>query len=88
MKYRFLCLLILICSVGTQAQNKKVKLPENWFNLDIIEDGYFGISTEKAYRELLRDKKAKQEIIVAVIDGGVDINHEDLKGKIWTNKNY
>lgn len=86
MKYRFLCLLILICSISTQAQNKKVKLPENWFNLDVIEDGYFGISTEKAYRELLKDKKAKQEIIVAVIDGGVDINHEDLKGKIWTNK--
>lgn len=86
MKYRFLWLLLLICSIGAQAQNKKVRLPENWFNLDPVQDGYFGISTEKAYRELLNGKKAKQEVIVAVIDGGVDINHEDLKGKIWTNK--
>lgn len=86
MKYRLIWVLLLCCSITTQAQNKKIKLPENWFNLDVVDDGYFGISTEKAYRELLKDKKAKQEVIVAVIDGGVDINHEDLKGKIWTNK--
>ncbi|MTI39588.1 peptidase S8 [Fulvivirga lutimaris] len=31
-------------------------------------------------------KKKSQTVIVAVIDGGVDIHHEDLKHKIWTNK--
>lgn len=86
MRYKLIWLLLLCCSIGSQAQDKKVKLPENWFNLDVVESGYFGISTEKAYKELLHSKKAKQEVIVAVIDGGVDINHEDLKGKIWTNK--
>ncbi len=86
MRHKFLCILLVVCSFSTQAQNKKIKLPENWFNLDPLQDGYFGISTEKAYRELLKDKKVNKEIIVAVIDGGVDINHEDLKGKIWTNK--
>lgn len=86
MKYRFLWIMLFTCSFATQAQDKKVKLPENWFNLDIIDNGYFGISTDKAYAELLKGKTAKQEVIVAVIDGGVDINHEDLKGKIWTNR--
>ena len=86
MRYSVIWILLLCWSINTQAQDKKVKLPENWFNLDVVDDGYFGISTEKAYRDLLKDRKPKQEIIVAVIDGGVDINHEDLKGKIWTNK--
>ncbi|MEP6596344.1 MAG: S8 family serine peptidase [Ginsengibacter sp.] len=30
--------------------------------------------------------KSSQTIIVAVIDNGVDIEHEDLKNVIWTNK--
>lgn len=57
---------------------------KNWQNLDLKQDGYFGISTEKAYRELLKGKKGIP-VIVAVIDGGVDIDHEDLKDNIWTN---
>lgn len=71
--------------VSAFAQDKNVKLPPNWFNLDLTTDGYFGISTEKAYNELLKDKQPKQKVIVAVIDGGTDINHEDLKDVLWTN---
>lgn len=71
---------------GVYAQDKNVKLPPNWFNLDLTTDGYFGISTEKAYKELLSNKKAKERIVVAVIDGGTDIKHEDLKDVLWTNK--
>lgn len=77
----------LLCfSSVTFAQNKNVQLPANWFNLDLVENGFFGISTEKAYRDILKDMKPKQKVIVAVIDGGVDINHEDLKDVLWTNK--
>ena len=57
----------------------------NWFNLDKEMNGIPGISTDKAYDELLVNKKSTS-IIVAVIDGGVDINHEDLKGKVWINE--
>lgn len=57
----------------------------NWQNLDLKADSTFGISTEKAYTELLKGKKSKP-VIVAVLDGGVDINHEDLKTLIWVNK--
>ncbi|MBW4891893.1 S8 family peptidase [Mucilaginibacter sp. HMF5004] len=56
----------------------------NWQNLDLKTDSTFGISTEKAYKELLKGKKATP-VVVAVIDGGVDIDHEDLKAVIWTN---
>lgn len=62
------------------------KAPFNWFNLDLNEDGVLGISTERAYREFL-DKKKTTPVIVAIIDAGVDIEHEDLKQTIWVNPN-
>ena len=58
----------------------------NWQNMDIQIDGIFGISTERTYKELLK-KKGRLPVIVAVIDGGVDIEHPDLNPNIWTNVN-
>ena len=51
----------------------------NWYN----EEGQ-GMYTEKAYNYL--KKKKSQTVIVGVIDSGVDIEHEDLKGQIWVNE--
>ena len=39
--------------------------------------------TDKAYKKL--KKRDSREVIVAVVDSGVDIEHEDLQGKIWVN---
>ena len=57
--------------------------PENWFNLTPA-DGAEGVSTEKTYEVL--GMPQSEDIIVAVIDSGVDVNHEDLQGKIWINE--
>src|SRR5690606_9602093 len=43
-----------------------------------------GMETEKAYKMV--KKKESQTVIVAIIDSGIDIEHEDLKGKIWVNE--
>ncbi|MCX2451039.1 S8 family peptidase [Pedobacter sp. PLR] len=83
----FFTLFLLLLNVSVFSQSKDVKLPVNWFNLDLVKNGVFGISTERAYMELLHDKKPKQRVIVAVIDGGIDIDHEDLKDVLWINKN-
>ncbi|MCX2476143.1 S8 family peptidase [Pedobacter sp. MC2016-05] len=56
----------------------------NWQNLDLKTDSTFGISTEKAYKELLKGKKSTK-VIVAVNDGGVENTHEDLKRIMWVN---
>ena len=63
---------------GLFAQQK------NWQNMDLQRDSVFGISTEKAYDQLLKGKTPRP-IIVAVIDAGVDTNHEDLKAVLWHN---
>ncbi|WP_312332484.1 S8 family serine peptidase [Sphingobacterium sp.] len=59
-------------------------IPANWFNLDYKTDGVMGISTEKTYKTLLKGKKSIP-VIVGVLDGGVDIHHEDLKDVVWIN---
>lgn len=76
---------IFALPVITFAQNNETKPPvENWQNLDLKTDGVFGISTEKAY-ERLKGKKSVP-VIVAVVDGGIDEEHEDLKNVMWVNK--
>lgn len=66
------------------AANAQSKAPENWFNLDASENSINGVSTEKMYSQLLKGKQGRT-VIVAVIDGGVDPEHEDLKDIMWTN---
>ena len=67
---------------------KKTPLSENelkrWSHLDLIKDSIPGMSVDKAYAELLQGKTGKK-VIVGIVDSGVDIEHEDLKGMIWTN---
>ena len=68
---------------------KKGKLNETelkrWSHLDLVKDSIPGMSVDKAYAELLKDKKGVK-VIVGIVDSGVDIDHDDLKPVIWTNK--
>jgi len=64
----------------TQAVRPKVK---GWHLLNFQQDGYFGTGVKEAY-ELLAGRKSTQ-VIIAVIDSGIDTLHEDLKSILWTN---
>ena len=55
-----------------------------WSHLDLVQDSIPGTSLELAYNELV--KEDSKTIIVAVIDSGIDITHEDLSDKIWVNE--
>jgi cell wall-associated protease len=81
MKMRFLGLLFLNGLLLTAQTSKR---PDNWFNLDATSDKVNGISADRAYSELLKNKKSTT-VIVGVIDSGVDYEHEDLKDVMWTN---
>lgn len=58
---------------------------QTWGHADLIADTIPGMSVEKAYREIIKNKSGKT-VIVAVVDSGIDIEHEDLDGVLWTNK--
>ncbi|MEL0280799.1 MAG: S8 family peptidase [Gammaproteobacteria bacterium] len=61
-----------------------IEQKNNWHNLDIRIDSIPGMSVERAYSELLNGKIGKK-VVVAVIDAGIDITHEDIKDLIWIN---
>ena len=58
--------------------------PKNWFTLDPETDKVQGVSADKVLKKL--EGKESKTVVVAVIDSGVDIEHEDLQGKIWINE--
>ncbi|MEM8527996.1 MAG: S8 family serine peptidase [Bacteroidota bacterium] len=70
--------VLLVTMTFAQAQ------PENWFNLDYESDKVPGVSTERMYEKLVQGKTGRT-VIVAVIDSGVDPDHEDLKEVMWVN---
>ena len=57
---------------------------KEWSHLDLKTDTIPGISLHKAYKELVKPKS--KTVIVAVIDSGIDIDHEDLKDNIWVKR--
>jgi subtilisin family serine protease len=59
---------------------------KNWHHKDYENDTIPGISLDKLYKSKLLDGRKANEIIVAVIDTKLDIDHFDLKGQIWENK--
>jgi subtilisin family serine protease len=67
----------------TPAATDKVA-PNGWHLLDKGKDGFYGISVNKAYTDLLKGKKGST-VTVAVIDSGVDTLHEDLTQVLWKN---
>lgn len=74
----FLFFFTLVCCGVISAQ-----APENWYHLD-PEDGYNGVSVDKTYETLLKNR-ASQTVVVAIIDSGMDIEHEDLADNMWVN---
>ncbi|MGB0428402.1 MAG: S8 family peptidase [Flavobacteriales bacterium] len=79
-------LLIAALMLGAFGQAQTSKKPSkedkkimNWYN-----DSKTGMRTDEAYKKLLKGRTSKP-VVVGVIDSGVDLEHEDLKGKIWVN---
>jgi subtilisin family serine protease len=78
----FFCFGISL-TYGQDAIEENKSAPEGWHHYDRVKDQYNGVSTEQAY-SLLNGRKSRT-VIVAVIDSGVDIDHEDLRDYIWVN---
>ena len=57
---------------------------ENWFTKG-PSNHVEGVDAERAYYDFHLNLNAP-DVIVAIIDSGVDINHEDLKDRIWINQ--
>lgn len=94
-KFIFLVLIVSCRSVHIQPNtnsfviiNSKKSITKeeliHWQHKDIITDTIPGISLDKAYNEIL-NYRIGDTVIVAVIDTGMDINHNEIKDFIWVN---
>lgn len=95
-------LLLLLLFIGCSSSKDLVTTPDkaieiveipveltatdDWHLTSPDFDPYYGTGVEMAYAELLVNKTPTQEVIVAIIDSGTDIDHEDLKGNVWINE--
>ena len=73
--------LLSFASFSARAQTTPAQI-RRWQHLDQQADGVPGISTDRAYRELLANRPATP-VVVAVIDSGIDSTHVDLKPILW-----
>lgn len=75
--FLFLTVFAKITLSQTDEQLKK------WYQLDYAKDTFYGISLDKAY-EFLKNRKPV-DVIVGVVDSGIDTTHRELKNILWTN---
>lgn len=76
--YVFALILISTAIFGQQGDLRA------WQHLDYRTDSMYGVGTNRAYEEILKNKTGKP-VIVAILDSGVDFDHEDLKDVMWVN---
>ena len=81
-----LTLLVTLLTFQSQAfqQQDTTEAPNDWYLKDPETDHVQGVSSEKTYSTLLNGKPSRT-VLVAVIDSGIDIDHEDLKDILWIN---
>lgn len=60
---------------------------DDWWLLDEESERYPGTSATLAYRELIAGRRPAGTVVVAILDSGVDLEHEDLDDVLWVNEN-
>ncbi len=65
-----------------EADAPALDVPRDWFLQ--APDEYPGADVEAAYAAVAG--RQPQPVVVAIIDSGVDVDHPDLEGRIWTNE--
>jgi len=75
--------VLLFAPLVAQTTNS---LQQDWHH-QAVANGFYGVNSVEAYTFLKETNRTNlKPIVVAVIDGDLDTNHEDLKNNLWTAK--
>jgi len=83
MKKIFLLGIVCFFQILTIAQTNVES--KNWHWKDYNKDKVHGISLFQAYEILAKTNRRPTTIIVAIMDGGIDTSHIELKSSLWVN---
>lgn len=83
------CLILcttVVSWTGMNAQTEVEPGQENkeWHHGSIGEESVYGVRTDEAL-EFLKGRKS-EEVIVAIMDSGIDTTHSDLRSQLWVNE--
>ena len=76
--------VLMLPALHAQTAEENVLEQRDWFVGNPETDRVQGLSVDKAY-EVVKGRESRT-VIVAVVDSGVDMDHEDLEGKLWINE--
>jgi cell wall-associated protease len=82
-KLIFVSLLLTVGAASVYSQATSA-LTKKWQWKDLASDSIHGTSLANA-EQVLNLFPAPAPIIIAVLDGGIDTNHKDIKSLLWTN---
>jgi subtilisin family serine protease len=72
--------------MAAEAESEIITATKTWYLTPGDATPFFGTGVERAYADFLAGKSPRKKVIVAIIDSGTDIDHEDLKENIWVNE--
>lgn len=82
---RYFTIVFCLCIIVANHLLAQSEAPKGWHLLSPTVDSVYGIDLARANEFLVSKKIKVKPIIVAVLDGGVDTTHEDLKSVLWHN---
>ena len=80
-----LCMIVAVQGFAQKERKKKIDYPLDWHMCSLARDNVYGAEIYEAYT-YLRGRVPKRKVIVAIIDSGIDTEHEDLKVNLWINR--
>lgn len=78
-------LSILSFAQQTEKPSAEELAKQNWFHADFATDSIYGTASDAAYRYAASKGLKPSPVIVAVLDSGIDLHHEDLVNVLWVN---
>ncbi len=83
-KQLILLLFFSISSFIYAQENNNLEM-KSWYQEDLQTSKIYGVGSFSAQKKINKLKIKPTPIIVAVIDSGIDAEHEDLKDNMWVN---
>ena len=75
---------MIAAQTATPENDKDLK---TWYHKDFSKTKVYGVNTENAYKFLESKGLKPKSVVVAVLDSGVEVDHQGLLKNMWKNPN-